>query len=241
MNRPPEILINNGFVTDQNGVLTEMVIPSNVVTQNIPSIVTTYATAINWIPSNATTLIEFNAPNITSIASAFLGGYTSLQRVSMAGLQTISNTYSGYDGAFVNCTSLSSVNLPNLKTITNNRYGAFYNTAITSITLPELETIQNSNGPYCAVFGQCNSLVNVTFPKIQNITTTVGYGVFTNLVNLKDVQFGSNGNPVTSIGSSTFSGCTQSGLTITIYTANGASLSGEPWGATNADIEYEEA
>ena len=83
------------------------------------------------------------------------------------------------------------------------------------------------------------SLTEAHLPKLQTVTGNAP--VFNAITTLVDVALGSDGHPVTSLTSNTFSGCTQSGLTITVYTNGGAALSGEPWGATNADIEYEEA
>ena len=283
MNRPPEILINSGFVTDQNGVWTEMVIPASVTTQNVPSVITTYATTLNWIPSTAAALTTLNANKLTVLSqtannTGLLMGYTNLVSVSMPLLQTIScssgisgggifrgctrltsvsfpsltsiSSPSGasgsvYGGVFYNCTGLTSVDMPKLVTITNgpayNTNGVFCGcTGLTSVNMPELVTINNVEG---GVFYGCIGLTTITLPKIQNITSGKANltGAFTNCTGLTSVQLGSAGHPVSSIGGYTFNGCTQSGLIITIYTQGGASLSGEPWGATNADIEYEEA
>ena len=57
---------------------------------------------------------------------------------------------------------------------------------------------------------------------------------------LKEVQLGGIGHPVSAIHGNTFAGCTQSGLTITIYVADSTTipLANSPWGATNATIVY---
>lgn len=264
MNRPPEILVNTGYVTDENGVLTEMVIPSNVVTQNIPSIITTYATTINWIPSNAATLVEFNAPNVETFDSNLFTGYTNLANINLPALTALagvnSNIFRGCTsltsislpaltsitnasgntnyGAFANCTALTNINFPLLKTIVDGdgggtNYGVFANcTSLTTITLPSLEYISSAN--MSPPFNGCTSLSVVDFPKIKTImSANTNWGVFINLTSLQEVTLGSVGNPVTSIFSSSFKGCTQSNLSITVYTADGLALSGSPWGATN--------
>lgn len=248
MNRPPEILVNTGYVTDENGVLTEMVIPSNVVTQNTPSIITTYATTINWIPSNASTLVEFNAPNArTAIInsannSGMFYGYAYLHTARL-GIVSIKDEppSSGDNGTFKNCTRLTEVQLDYLTSISNSQFaGTFKGTALESVNFPSLVSISNIHRS--GVFGGVTSLKYVTLGKINTIYSgDAGFGAFSGCSGLVDVVLGSAGNPVSSIGTSTFYNCTQSGLTITIYTQGGTSLSGEPWGATNADIEYEEA
>ena len=76
----------------------------------------------------------------------------------------------------------------------------------------------------------------VTYP-----TTAYNMGAFYLNTYIQNVQLGSSGHPVTSIGNYLFQNCTQSGLTITVYTADGNAISGSPWGATNATIVWEEA
>lgn len=255
MNKPPEILVNSGFVTDANGVLTGIVIPSVVHTQNMPSIVTTNAEVINWLPSNAATLVEFNAPKVTTINDgSLLKGFTNLNKATLDGLISYIQPYNGSDrGLFYNCTALTKASLASLESYsfsgsnTEIRHGMFYGcTSLTTVSLPKLNLIQQG-GNYNCMFYNCASLTTVILPSITKIETVQGAlfnsysGVFYNCTGLQNVQLGSISHPVTDIRSDTFANCTQSGLTITIYTTGGASLAGEPWGATNATIEYEEA
>lgn len=251
MNRPPEILINNGFPTDANGVLTGIVIPNNVVTQNAPSIVTTYATTINWIPSNAATLVEFNALNLSNITDANAFKYfTKLERVSISGMTSLIFTSTEGTGYFYGCSNLVSVSMPDLINLgyvgaSGSYCGVFFNCkSLSSVSMPKLENIYMSNpSSNHGNFYNCIGLEVINFPSIKMIQggNLSDRGTFRGCVSLTDVTLGSDGHPVSSIGAYTFSGCTQSNLTITIYTQGGAALSGEPWGATNATIEYEEA
>lgn len=109
---------------------------------------------------------------------------------------------------------LEELELPNLTSIGN--YGLMVSTASAGATAP---------------------LTVLELPKIQ----TVGTYAFRYRQMLRTVTLGSAGNPVSSIGTNAFGNCTQSGLTITIYTSGGAELDGSPWGATNATIHYETA
>lgn len=135
MSEVPSILITNGWKTDRNRKLAEVIIPSTVKTLQAPTKVTFLGTKLLAVPSSTTALQEFEAPNCTSLGANIFKGYTALTNVVL----------------------------------------------------------------------------------------------------------GSVGHAVTSLDSTTFSNCTQSGLTITIYTTGGASLSGSKWGATNATIVYETA
>ena len=300
MSELPTILVTNGWKTDRNRKLTEIVIPSTVKTLNAPTKVTFMGTSLTAIPSNASTLQEFVAPNITStVNKAFLGGYTALKKVVMTGLKSIGSN-SATSSSFYGCTSLTDIQLPSLEAIsdtgsTGNVRGAFSTcTALTSISLPSLKTIyiaQNASNK--GTFGDCTSLTSLQMPSLVSISASWGEllssnvpltelslpsltsvtadscqvfkavttlstvnlpklttttanstnnaAIFYNCTGLTNVTLGSEGNPVSTLSAYTFRGCTQSTLTITVYTNGGASLANSPWGATNATIVYETA
>ena len=103
------------------------------------------------------------------------------------------------NGAFQDCTDLTSVTIPN--SVTSIDYYAFYEcTSLTSITIPNSVT---SIGDY-AFYG-CTSLTSITIP---NSVTTIGEQAFASCSSLTSINIP---NSVTSIGSSVFSHCT--GLT----------------------------
>lgn len=244
-----KILLTTGYETDQNNTLVEMVIPSTVETLNAPTKVTFMGETLNYIPSTITALQEFDAPNITSVATNVLKGYTALRSVKFSRLTSITNT-GQYSGMLYGCSALVNVDMPALESIFLSGYpmGVFYScSSLTSVNLPSLKYITHStNATYGGTFMNCTNLAKVNLPKLQTLIDTIsgnaGYGsTFTGCTSLSEVTFGSIGNPVTRISNSPFSGCSQSGLTITIYTQGGAALSGAPWGATNATIVYEEA
>ena len=218
MNNIPQIIVNSGFEVDQNGALTEIILPSVVTTLNAPSKVAFNGTTLNWIPSTSAALTEFDAPNCTTISASAFKSFAALKKVSIGSLTTL-YTYGTTVGQFYNCTALTTLHLPALETITTGGTGsgAFYN---------------------------CTALTTVAFPSLKasnNIGTPSNSGVFPNCTNLTSVQLGSEGHAVTAIANYMFLNCTQSGLTITVYTADGNAISGSPWGATNATIVWEEA
>lgn len=117
-------------------------------------------------------------------------------------------------------------------------YGLYGMEVLEELELPNLVhlgyaalTTSSSSG------GKSSPLKVIDLPKIQTIEAYA----FRFRSNLETVTLGSVGHPVTSIASSAFESCTQSTLTITVYTSGGAALSGSPWGATNANIEYRAA
>lgn len=249
MSELPSILVTDGWETDQNNKLVEIVIPSSVKTLQAPNKVVFMGAALNAIPSTVAALQSFEAPNLASLSSTqnnLFKNYTALQSVSLGATAIV---YTGdYTGPFYGCTSLTSASFPNLVTISPTATGGgglFYNcTALETVSMPKLTTISDSGGDgENGVFYHCVSLTTIELPLIQNIYIIrgSGTGTFNGCTSLSSVTLGSTGHPVNSIHTKTFKNCTQSGLTITIYTTNGTSLSGSPWGATNATIVYETA
>ena len=103
------------------------------------------------------------------------------------------------EGAFVECSGLTSVTIPN--SVTSIGAGAFAAcSGLTSVTIPNSVT---SIGSYA--FEVCRSLTSVTIP---NSVTSIGYGAFAACSGLTSVTIP---NSVTSIGYGAFAEC--SGLT----------------------------
>ena len=104
--------------------------------------------------------------------------------------------------AFYNCSSLTSITIPNSVTSIGN--SAFEDcSSLTSITIPNSVTsIGNS------AFEDCSSLTSVTIP---NSVTSIGMYAFWVCSSLTSVTIG---NSVTSIGIAAFSGCSLSSITI---------------------------
>ena len=121
------------------------------------------------------------------------------------------------DKAFFNCTSLTSITIPNSVTSIGN--GAFCNSSLTSITIPNSVT---SIGDWA--FTECSSLTSITIPNgvtsigdyafqgcssltsitIPNSVTSIGDWAFEDCFSLTSITIP---NSVTSIGNSAFSGC----------------------------------
>jgi hypothetical protein len=105
--------------------------------------------------------------------------------------------------AFYDCTSVSSIAIPNsVRSIGND---AFYNcTSLTSIDIPNSVT-SIGNG----AFRNCSSLISIDIP---NSVTSIGEGVFEGCTSLTSIDIP---NSVTSIDDYAFSGCTSlSSITI---------------------------
>ena len=134
--------------------------------------------------------------------------------------------------AFSGCTNLAITEIPRGVTTINSQ--TFYEcTSLETINLPEVTRINSWNN--VRTFGHCTNLRKVVAPKLQILD---GY-TFVACTSLEEVQLGSIGHPMTSIGTNAFMTCLQGNLTIKVYIADGeTSLSGAPWGATNATIEY---
>jgi len=97
----------------------------------------------------------------------------------------------------------------------------------------------NQAGGFSAyVFLGCSNMKGVVCPRV----TVYGTQVFGGCTSLASAVLGGIGYPVTTINVHSFSGCSQAGLTITVYVTPGSQpLAGSPWSATNATIVYRSA
>ena len=171
-------------------------IPKNEIwyTSNDGNIVNPYDT--NYFPSivsntyeNGKGVIEFDR-DITSIGDSAFRDCTSLTSVIIPDSITII----GLD-AFSGCTSLTSVTIPD--SVTSIGYGAFaYCYSLTSITIPDSVT---SIGAWA--FNGCEYLTSVTIP---DSVTSIGDYAFYYCYFLTSVTIG---NSITSIGEYAFEGC----------------------------------
>ena len=167
---------------------------------------------------------------ITKITANAFDGCTNLELTSLP-----PNTESIGANAFYNCKKIAITSIPEkVSTINQSTFGECK--FISNIDLKNVETIG------ATAFIRCTNLTSVTAPKVKNVESYA----FHTCTSLREIQLGSVNNPVASISTNgnAFYSCSQSNLTLKIYidTSNGAtSLSGQPWGATNATIEYYDA
>lgn len=126
--------------------------------------------------------------------------------------------------AFTSCTELTSITFSS--TVENISYNAFQGcTSLTSIIIPStIKTIGNN------AFQGCDSLTSIT---LSNGLESISNRAFYLCTALTNITIPST---VTTIGNNTFQGCT-SLTSITINKPQG-SISGAPWGATNATVTW---
>ena len=191
--------------------------------------VTGYATYVAKFATDYT-FIYYADGTIVADASSTINsssgykGDTNITKV-IFGRQVLSLGASAFEG----CTNLESINIPeNVKTINSRTFIGCV--SLKELNIPGVETVKSSNA-----FKGCSSLRKVKLEKIKSIE---GWD-FEDCTLLEEVQLGSKNNPVTSLHYGTFNRCTQNNLIIKVYIEDGqTSLSGAPWGATNATIEY---
>lgn len=242
MNRPPEIFINSGYGADNSGNLVGLTIPDTVSVLKVPSSVTFLGESISWTASLNTVLKYFDAPNAISVSGNLFSGYTALTILKLNSLASIVSSQSQLCSG---CSALTTAEFDSLTSmsILGDDKSTFNNcSSLTNISLPKLQTVQLNNYRV-AVFRNCGALETLDLPYFIACynANNINSGLANTCAGLKTVTLGSIGHAVTSLSSYTFANCTQSGLTITVYTQGGAALAGEPWGATNADVIYEEA
>jgi len=108
---------------------------------------------------------------------------------------------------FAYCAALTSIDVSTVVTLGNY---AFQNcTALTSLSFPALTSI----GAFA--FLACSGLTSLTMPVCVNYSQQ---RIFSGCTGLQSVQMGSVGHAVTAVSNLAFQGCTQSTLTITVYT-----------------------
>jgi type II secretory pathway pseudopilin PulG len=149
--------------------------------------------------------------------------------------------------AFNGSSILASVTLPD--SVTTIGWEAFFACRkLTNITIPEsVTTITGDTFAYCDILTEVPLPTTVTTfggsvfrecPKIRNVIipggfSTIGSQTFYNCKALTSITIPSN---ITSINTSAFSGC--SNLTY-IKVKNAGPISGAPWGAINAVVDYD--
>lgn len=144
--------------------------------------------------TNLTVSVTYKGSNHGSYSNEYSGAITIPSTVTYDS-KTYSVTSIGY-GAFSNCTSLTSITLP--EGVTNIGDGAFYKcTNLISITLPESVTSIGGN-----TFEDCRSLTSITIPKS---VTSIGIRAFGSCSNLTDITIPEG---VTNIGEHAFAYCT---------------------------------
>ena len=141
------------------------------------------------IPSTVT--YKGTTYNVMSIGNTAFYNCSSLTSI------TIPNSVTSIgSGAFDGCSSLISITISNSVTSILDR--AFYEcSSLTSITIPNSVM---SIGRYA--FDGCSSLTSITIP---NSVTSIGFGAFYDCISLKSISIG---NSVTSIGGHAFYSCT---------------------------------
>lgn len=135
-------------------------------------------------------------------------GFSKVEKVNLKSNQSVLGT-----GAFFYLPNLKEITgVENVTTIgtAGNTYGIFANTAITDVVFPKLTAVLSS------FFAGCTSLKTANFPSATNISGG-SRAPFNNCTALTSVQLGSIGHAVTNVDNQAFNGCTQAGLTITVF------------------------
>ena len=264
-----QIVGNKATITAYKGTDTEIEIPSTVNEVTITSIdnkvfysssVRTEITSVN-LPStvtslgdncfqNCSNLTEINISKVTSLGESCFYSCSSLTSINLPLVTSLGNA------CFRGCTGLTSIELPSVTSLDNNCFNECSN--LTSMELP----LATSLGDYC--FNSCTKLASIELPKV----TSLGEYCFQSCSNLKTIvlpkiktirmrcfyntpytslTLGGVDSPITDT-SGFRSDCLKHNYstdsTITIYVSdpsNPPTLTGSPWGATNATITYEQA
>jgi hypothetical protein len=201
------------------------------------SVNTPLATSVgNYAFYNCTNLSSVNINSATSIGSSAFRNCYALKSISLPICLTI------YPSAFVNSGLEGAVSLPHVTRIitetnshaTEERYGSFKGTKITSIDLPSCTALgipESGETLYAqyGTFNDCQYLTSVNIPKVVRI----GAFAFSGCTSLTSIDIPSS---CAVIGDNAFQNCPVL-TTINIH-RDQDSISGAPWGATNAQINW---
>lgn len=134
---------------------------------------------ISVIGSNVVELGQYTAQYERVDYSSAFSGCTSLVTVDMPNLTAIGIS------AFYNCSSLRTLNFPNVEYVVGS--GCFVNcSSLTTLFMPSLETIYGSYGVFDIFCSGCTSLTTVTIPKV----TALPNSAFNGCTNLSELIIG---------------------------------------------------
>ena len=171
---------------------------------------------------NCSSLTSITIPNsVTEVGGGIFYGCKSLKSVILSENMTSLPSFYAYGesaGFFENCTSLTSISIPNSVTYIEGQ--AFYNcSSLTSISIPNgVTSIEYEAFRYCSsltsisipnsvteienyAFYGCSSLTSISIP---NSITSIGYSAFSGCSSLTSITIP---NSVTYIEYDTFEGC----------------------------------
>lgn len=161
-----------------------------------------------------TAVTSLNLAACTELASGAFSKAGRLKTAIMPKLVTIEAN------AFSNCTALTQVDVPLVTSIGTTAF--YYCDALTNISLPSVKSIG-----YRA-FGYCRSLLLCEIPAVVKIDDYA----FQNDSKLTSINIGPN---ITTIASGAFQ---NSGLKTINIERTADAVSGAPWGATNATVNW---
>ena len=237
--------------------LVNVEIPDSVTSIGEQAFYNCEALASITIPASVTSMGKNVFYDCRSLATANVRGlittlpdYTFYGCTALANVTLPMNLVTVGSDAFELCSSLQNIVLPESVTTINS--WAFSKSGLKSFTYPSaLKTMEygafngcaaleevNFNGVITEIedytFKGCTALVNVVIP---NNVTEIGTQAFTGCTSLQTVQIGtSSACGITKIGSGAFKNDTAI-TDVTIY-AGVDEVSGSPWGATNATINW---
>ena len=195
-----------------------------------------YATEIDYYNSTgAIPRVEFGNPRTNGVGSWSASFITKINLKD--------NAYTVGSEAFYGCEKLTTIDFskftefPNAGSNNTGWHSQFRGcSGLTVIDAPNL-----TGGLGVFAFYDCKGITTVNMPKINALHGygSAGRGCFGGCTAMVEATFGSIGHPVETINIAAFGGCTQSGLTITVYTTAAyadTAVANIRNGATNATI-----
>ena len=137
-------------------------------------------------------LQQFNAPNLQTLYGAF-NMCSSLTSINLPELLTVPSGYT-----FYYCSALQTVNLPKLTSLAANMFTGC--SSLQTITLDNASSVGGSN-----VFQDCSNLQSIRLPKIQFAAYLSN--MFSGCTNILEIDLGNSNLAGGAFGNTTFVGC----------------------------------
>ena len=195
---------------------------SSLTTISIPK-----ATSLgNYCFYSCSSLTTIDIPLVTSLGDYCFEYCRKLTTIDIPLVTSLGNS------CFSSCSSLATISIPKVTSL--EEYCFYYCKSLTTIDIP----LVTSLGDYC--FNGCSSLITIDLP----LVTSLGSNCFKDCSKLTLFTLGEVSSPITNTSNFSTSSLNTYITTLNIYVENASNpptLTGSPWGATNATIYYKQA
>ena len=197
---------------------------------------------------SCSSLTSIDIPNVTSLGNSCFSSCSNLTSIDIPNVTSLGNN------CFSNCSNLTLANFPLVTAIPKQCF--YYCKKLISVNIVSAITLGDNCFNHCEILAEinlpnvttlgyrnfyyCYALTSLHFPKL----ITTNQQAFGFCSNLTTITIGDVGNPIIDTSKFNASSFNTFQTSLVIYVtdpSNPPTLTGSPWGATNATITYEQA